>query len=245
MCSSDLGIGSVAKAFDLLEEIGLLGVAGIGTLSERTGLPKPTVVRMVRTLLSCGYVDQVSPRGGYRLTSKLDRLAVRFYRLPAILEAATGIADDLTLRLLWPAAIAERVGGQMVVRYSTIPSSPYAHAATTVGKRLSLATSAHGKAWLAATGSADDAEAAGAAREMPSEASLEYIRARGYATRSLGNDPTTNSIAVPVIAQGRVAATIGLTFFARSLDQAAIAALADELCGAASAIGHRLSEATA
>lgn len=118
-------------------------------MCEYLGLPKPTLVWMLGTLVHRGHVPQVSQRGEYRVTSKLHSLGGGFSGVPAVIETSTDIAEKLTEDLLWPISIAQRDGDVVVVRYSTIPHSPYAHARSTISKRLLLWTSAHGKAWLA------------------------------------------------------------------------------------------------
>ena len=66
----------LVKAFSLIES--LAGVGGSATLAElatATGQAKPTTHRVLRSLMSMGYVEQ-SPDGEYRLTHKLRRFAL-------------------------------------------------------------------------------------------------------------------------------------------------------------------------
>lgn len=65
------GVQSVARAFDLVEVIAARG--GAATLSELaavTGLPAATAHRLLRTLISCGYLIQMQDRR-YGLSKKL------------------------------------------------------------------------------------------------------------------------------------------------------------------------------
>jgi IclR family mhp operon transcriptional activator len=119
--------------------------------------------------------------------------------------------------------------------------SPYAHARSTVGKRLPLWTSAHGKAWLAnlsaecmPTPPACEPDTGYSAEALL--AALRHVHEAGYAMRSFGRDPTTNSIAVPIFEQNRVVATLGMTFFVRSLPAAAVAEMGARLRHAADQI---------
>ncbi|MBA2933969.1 helix-turn-helix domain-containing protein [Sphingomonas sp. CGMCC 1.13654] len=246
--SNDLGdetIRSVARTFKLLELLSGLESASIGELSRRLCFPKPTVVRMIRTLVQGGYVHQASPRSDYCVTSKLRRLGAGFSGLPAVMEAAVQVADRLTAELLWPISIAQPAGDATIVRYSTIPASPYAHARSTIGKRLPLWTSAHGKAWLAHLPLSErpappaHEPATGESAEMLLT-DLRHAIEGGYAIRTLGRDPTTNSIAVPIFEQGHVVATLGITFFARVLGPAAVRRMAQLLLEAATEIGTLL-----
>lgn len=231
-------IRSVTRTFQLLELLSVMGSASIGQLSRDLGFPKPTVVRMIRTLVEAGYVHQACPRSDYCVTSKLRRQGAGFSGLPAVMEAAMHIADQLTAELLWPVSIAQPAGEVSIVRYSTIPSSPYAHARSTIGKRLPLWTSAHGKAWLSHL----------PMRERPKPpkvepntgetadvliAELGHVIERGYAIRTFGRDPTTNSIAVPIFEQDHVVATLGMTYFSRVLGHEAVRQMVNRLRKAA------------
>ena len=57
--------------------------------------------------------------------------------------------DALTKEYLWPFAVATLDHNAMVVQYSSIPLSPLAHARSTLHKRASLISRAHGLAYMA------------------------------------------------------------------------------------------------
>jgi len=237
----DDSIRSVTRTFQLLELLSGLGSASIGQLSVQLGFPKPTVVRMVRTLVQGGYVHQASPRGDYCVTSKLRRLGAGFSGLPAVMEAAIHIADQITAEVLWPISIAQPAGEVTIVRYSTIPTSPYAHARSTVGKRLPLWTSAHGKAWLSHLPAEErpkppmfEPNTGESAEVLLND--LRHIVDCGYAIRTRGRDPTTNSIAVPIFEHGHVVATLGMTYFSRVLGPEAVRQMVNRLIEAVSGI---------
>ena len=235
-------IRSVAKAFALLERISMIGTVSVGRLSAEADMPKPTVVRLMRTMMQCGYVRQATPRGDYCVTSKLSRLGASFAGLPAVLEAATARVDTLTEELLWPLSIATPEESDMVVRYSTMPISPYALARSTVGKRLSMWTSAHGRAWLAYHPLAEHLlEAAPAEERHWIGLELARTRERGHAIRSFGRDMSTGSIAVPILDKGIVVATLGLTHFLRAVRGDEIQRLAARLRAGAAEISRQLA----
>lgn len=78
---------TLVKAFNVLETMAVLGEeSGLADIAEAAGLPKPTVHRVLSTLVELGYVDRLS-LGVYRLTSRLRMITgdVRDYRL---IEAA-------------------------------------------------------------------------------------------------------------------------------------------------------------
>lgn len=69
------GIAVLDKAFQVLEAMsGLARAATLKELGELTGLPKPTLHRILQTLSDLGYVEQDHARSRYGLTLKLFRL---------------------------------------------------------------------------------------------------------------------------------------------------------------------------
>src|SRR6266705_1172025 len=75
------GVQSIARAFDLLETMADLGgIVGLSQLASRSGLPLPTIHRLMRTLLDLGYVRQ-EPSREYALGPRLVRLGENASRL--------------------------------------------------------------------------------------------------------------------------------------------------------------------
>ncbi|WP_120003720.1 helix-turn-helix domain-containing protein [Nesterenkonia muleiensis] len=65
------GVQSVARAFDLVEVIAARGgTASLSELATVTGLPAATAHRLLRTLITCGYLVQLQDRR-YGLSQKL------------------------------------------------------------------------------------------------------------------------------------------------------------------------------
>lgn len=90
-------IGVVEKTFAVLEAMSELGRrATLKELTEATGLPKPTLYRILQTLAKLGYVDQDHARSLYGLTLRMYELGrgdgfedIRQRALPAM-EALHG-----------------------------------------------------------------------------------------------------------------------------------------------------------
>jgi IclR family mhp operon transcriptional activator len=220
-------VKSVEKAFVVLELLNRQPITRLRDLAEGTGLPRSTLVRALETLIQLGYVRQVDRLSGYVVTDKVLSLSAGHHGLPAALEKLAARADALTHEWLWPASIATLDGDAMVVRYSTIPASPLAHIHSTINRRLSLARRAHGRAYLAFCPEEERDYLLGVIAGLPStapdfsrpalESLLEGIRSTGFARRAPELGPQTSTLAVPVWAQGRLVATLGMTFFARSI----------------------------
>jgi IclR family mhp operon transcriptional activator len=241
---------SLEKSFDILEIMNRHALATLADLHAETGLPKPTVARILKVLAARGYVEQVAPRGGWRLAGKVTSLSAGFHGGPAIVAVGRAHADRLTARRLWPVSIATLDMDAMTVRYSTIPQSPLAHVASTLNKRLSLTARAHGRAYLAFCRPAERAAlmalvAKSRDREdrltrVPAllEPALKAARRCGYATRHAKLAGDTETVAAPIRVGDRVLATFGMTFFRRAVTAEMQAALARDVIAAADAVAR-------
>ena len=125
-------------------------------ISERCGLPKSTVTRIVYTLTKRGYLIQVEPGGRYALgtatlalgSSMLARMDIRQFARPLMQELADFAG----------ATVALGVRDRLSIIYTEVARSAATLALTLqVGSRIPLATSAIGRAFLA---SASDRERA-------------------------------------------------------------------------------------
>jgi IclR family mhp operon transcriptional activator len=219
-------VQSVQRALALLAELNRQRVTSVGELHERTGLPKPTIVRLLETLIAQGFVASDNRLGGYQVTSKVAALSSGFHGAPMVIEAARPWAIDLTRKLKWPAAVAVLQQDAVFVRFSTIPDSPVSPFHATINMRLSLMTRALGRAYLAWCPKEERALLVGMLRtsadpeDRPKNLArtvqqlVRATRSRGFAERDPRVEPrNSGTIAVPIMADGQVLATLGLTYF--------------------------------
>ncbi|CAN5386167.1 DNA-binding transcriptional regulator [soil metagenome] len=243
----------MVRAVELLKALNLQPVSTIDFLHEKTRIPKPSIVRMMQTLESCGLVKHAPQRGAYYLTSEVRSLSYGYHSEPMMVEAAAPLLDELTLRVKWPVAIAMLDDLSMVVRYSTIPLSPLALRHSTLNVRLSLVSRAIGRAYLAfcspeqqeallyALAASSAPEDFGARDVAATRSMLADVRDKGYAIRDTRFWPASNTLAVPVFDSHGVACSFGLTFFASTMKpEQAVERHLPELQDVAQKIGERL-----
>ncbi len=101
------------------------------------------------TLRQEGYIARDPIRSIYRLTAKVRDLSFGFDERSLITDIGADIITAVTREIRWPLAIGTLDGTEVVVRYSTMPDSPYAVRNTTVDHRHSLLETAMGMAYLA------------------------------------------------------------------------------------------------
>lgn len=200
------GVQSLQRAFDLLE--GLADAGGEASLSElatTTGLPMPTIHRLIRTLVTLGYVRQ-HPNRRYALGSRLIRLGENAGRQfgtwarPLLAELVDEVGETANL------AVLEH---DEVVYVAQAPSRHSMRMFTEVGRRLLPHGTGVGKAMLSQM-APDDVRALLRRTGMPAytpntfqdpEVLLRHlteIAARGYALDESEQELGVRCVAVPV-----------------------------------------------
>ncbi len=137
---------SVERTFELLE---LLADAGgevaLSQLAESSGLPLPTIHRIMRTLLTGGYVRQ-QPSRRYSLGPKLIRLgetagrSLGAWARPYLADITDAVGETSNMAIL---------DGDQVVYVAQVPSPHAMRMFTEVGRQVDAHCTAVGKAMLA------------------------------------------------------------------------------------------------
>ncbi|MES2508769.1 MAG: DNA-binding transcriptional regulator [Pseudomonadota bacterium] len=246
-------VRAVERAIELLQCLNRQPISTLDLLHRQTGLPKPSLVRLLQTLVGIGLVNHAPQHGSYYLTSAVHTLSSGYHSEPRIIEAAAPIADAFTARFKWPVAVAVFDTDAVVVRYSTIAQSPLSLLHSSINMRLSLVSRALGRAYLAFcppdeqeiilgllahSAEEEDEPAQDHAKAMKM---LDDTRRQGYAVRNPAVRPVSNTLALPIYENGRVVASFGLTWFSSALPvKDAVQTLYPEMKAAAEKISVRL-----
>ncbi len=214
---------SATRTLALLKAMNQRAVSSVRDLAADTGISKPSVVRLLAILIEDGYVRRASKAGSYILARDVLQLAAGFRDDALIERAAAPRMEALTARVGWPAALGIFEQGAMVVRYSTIPTSPLSWYRTTLHHRLGLLESAMGLAYLAfsdehvRTALLSSAPPEELGVFAPLKERLEQVKLRGYAIRVPTATHPTLSLSVPLLVRSRVLAALSLTLFGRAM----------------------------
>jgi IclR family acetate operon transcriptional repressor len=143
--SRDGSVQSLRRAFELLERLADTGgEASLSELAGTSGLPMPTIHRLIRTLVALGYVRQNANRR-YALGARLIRLgenaSMQFgsWARPLLAELVEEVGETANL------AVLER---DEVVYVSQVPSKHSMRMFTEVGRRVLPHGTGVGKAIL-------------------------------------------------------------------------------------------------
>lgn len=222
-------IRSVERAIDLLQALNRRPLSTLHDLHKDTGLPKPSIVRLLRTLEAKGLAAQSSGYGTYQLLGRVKTLSCGFHHEPLIIEVAEEIMIEFTKREGWPLALALFDLDAMIVRASTIPYTSLSLFHSSLNMRLSMVSRALGRAYLAhckpneqkiileIVKRSKDPEDREARDKEAMARMIKHVRRCGYATRDFGIEPRSSTIAVPIREDGKVIACLGLTWITAAM----------------------------
>ncbi|GAA1510759.1 allantoin degradation transcriptional regulator AllR [Streptomyces synnematoformans] len=245
------GVQSLERAFDLLERMADAGgEVGLSELAGSSGLPLPTIHRLMRTLVATGYVRQ-QPNRRYALGPRLIRLGESASRLlgtwarPHLARLVDETGETANMALL---------DGDEAVYVAQVPSRHSMRMFTEVGRRVLPHSTGVGKALLAQL--PDDAVRALLARTgMPAATertltspdaflrALAAVRADGYAVDDNEQEMGVRCLAVAV-PDAPTAAAVSISGPAGRLTEAATERMVPVLREAARQLSAALTDTT-
>ncbi|WP_164868100.1 helix-turn-helix domain-containing protein [Rhodovarius crocodyli] len=218
-------VRGLARGLMALEALNRRGSATALELARDTAIPRPTIYRLMQTLLEEGYVTRSPSDDRFRPRLKVRALSDGFEDEHWIGAVAAPAMQALTRRLLWPCDLMTLEGTHLVIRETTHRIAPYSIDRNMAGREIPLLESSAGQAYLAALPEAEARELVGlAARdEVEARAALRGVagaRRRGHGLRQGGPRwPHTGSVALPVRHQGRLLGSLSVIWMARVIGQ--------------------------
>ncbi len=183
---------------------------GNGEIAERTGLPRSTVSRLTKTLVTFGMLDEVRAERSYRLAAALLSFGHAVRMGSPVLNVLGPLmrAESTRRRLNVGLATADRA--MMVylesIRYNRRPTLR----TIVAGQQVPMELTSLGRAYLAGVAEGDRAKlmtqfrrrSAAAARALIADihASIRAVRRDGYCAMSW--QPGVLAVATPIVADG-------------------------------------------
>jgi IclR family transcriptional regulator, mhp operon transcriptional activator len=258
-------IQSLERGLHVLAKLREMRAASLHDLHRATGIPKPTLTRILYTLYRQGLVWQRMADGAF-LPSHLMLQRGRLDDTAWLVEIASPVLERLCERVMWPSVLSvPRLDHMEVVEtnsprayFDELPAGP-------IGFRANLLRSASGRAYLAFC---PDAEREAVLRRLRDRDVVGHelahdpvavrrivaaTRRRGYSVRApdFGGhysktrrelDDGRSSIAMPVRSGGHVLACVNLTWRRKALTLTQVVdRYAGDLCTAVTTIEGRLA----
>lgn len=222
---------AVTRALRLLRRLNHQDITGLNELHQAMRIPKPSLVRLLDTLIALGYVRSDEARKGYCLEPAVEELGAGYHSGALLVEAGAALCGELTARVKWPVSIAVLDGTAMTVCFTTLRDSPVQPFGKILAKRRSLLLTGLGRAYLAFCPPQERAiltrmlreEVPPAARRTIDEAIAEAV-SLGTTQDFIERDPaapadSTWTLAMPIFSNERVLGTVGLTYFLSAIER--------------------------
>ena len=220
-------IEPIRRAFSVLQALNRRRSTTLAVLAAETGLPRPTVVRLLHTLIALGYASRVSREAGYRLTDQVLTLAggVRF--IDHLVDAAIPHMSRFTREQGWPLYLGTLSTGGMAVRHSTAPESPMSFETAGYGRRSPMLMGALGRAWVAFCPEEERRSilrGIGVRQGPALKAALDRIQRDGYAFTVPPRPMRIHGMAVPILDKSRVVGCVSMRFPRSAMSETAAGA---------------------
>lgn len=145
-------INALARGLDVLHLLQTDGALTLHALHLRSGIPKPSLLRILATLKSKGMVWQRMVDGAYLPSHSLLDLARLMDREQTLVEAASPVLARLAETEEWPSTLAVPRLTHMEVLESNVKRATLDHIPIgPLGFKVNLLRSSSGRAFLAAT----------------------------------------------------------------------------------------------
>ena len=243
----------------------------LNDIHQATGLPRPTLLRILRTLELGGMVRRGMGDGLYRNGYRLQRLAENLDETDRLAEIAAPILDSLCQKVRWPSDVVvlrrwEDEKAVMEVKETSRAHSPFTVNHILIGFGVNIPMSAAGRAYLAfcPVDEREEIITLLAASNEPANYCvrdrakfnrvLDGVREQGYAVRDrnfVGGYPDVRpfpdddlqAIAVPIQTAERVHGAVTLIWLRQAMEtDEFVSAYLSDLRAAADEINQKLAD---
>jgi IclR family transcriptional regulator, mhp operon transcriptional activator len=233
-------VTAALRALDVLLAVNRLKEASVGDIHRETGLNRPTVVRMLETLIHAGFVSRRPSQPVYLPTGRTLDLSSGYQKHEEMALAAAPTLARLHKALQWPSDVAVFDRDAMVVA-RTSRGEGFVHFNRRPGYRAPLLGTSLGLAFLgfcddetrdaalAALGESSDPWNALARQPETLRRLLATVRRNGYAVMDKdyserSYNGTASAVGVPILLGGRPVGSLNLMFLRDAIDEAGVIA---------------------
>lgn len=142
-------VAALMRGLDVLRSLNERGPSTVGELHQATSIAKPTIVRMLETLVHAGYVDVLAIDRRYQVTARVLQLSNGYELQQQLLKLARPILNQYRTQVGWPIELSVFDLDAMVILDTSREPDTFSVNRKT-GSRLPVLSSALGRAYLSA-----------------------------------------------------------------------------------------------
>jgi IclR family mhp operon transcriptional activator len=222
------------RGLSVLEALNGRPVSTVEGVAKATGLPKPTVVRMLGVLVSAGFAQRLPRRRGYMLDERALDLSSGFRSQDAVVETARPHLSAFTAKYKWPLVLATLDIDAMRIRASTAQESPFSAVgdrAYFIYRRVAILPSAIGRAYIALCPDEERNALVALLRVSPRaidrpaqdpryiEALVRGVRKDGFASSDVVPGDVMTGVAIPIFIGETVLGTLAIRYFHKAISE--------------------------
>lgn len=246
-------VTALIRGLKILQCLNEYGPQSVGDLHQRTGIAKPTVVRMLETLQHSGYVDDGNTHRHYSVTARVLELSNGYDVSAHLLNAALPHINRARQELGWPIELGVFVQDAMTILDTSRPSGAFS-INRKPGSRVPVLKTALGKAFLASLPSPElesvlaklsqdpnpDYDLARRPEQLMDE--IQRIRQNGYSLSDRETLTNGRALATPVFRGDTPVASVNIVVHTSALSQQQLQEqIGPEMIDLAQKISHDIS----
>jgi len=222
-------VRAVERAFKVLQAINSRDGAKATEIALETGIPRPTVYRLLETMEQLNFIVRDRLSNKWRVALHAKSLSSGFREADWVCQTVIPEMVRFGKRILWPVDLMVLQNDRMEIRESTYYLSPYALDRGMVGTQLPLIDTASGRAYLAFASEDESQNIISGlevmygtkmplmTRDGPLDAVLAQCKELGVGFRKQGFRADTMSIAAPIFKDNSVVACITIIWLSSAL----------------------------
>ncbi|MGR3378916.1 DNA-binding transcriptional regulator [Salipiger abyssi] len=225
------GVRSLARGLAILRHVNRMGEVRPGDIAKATGLPRPTVYRLLETLEELGYVVFSATSGYVRVTRLAAALGDGHAVTSEICQITGPLFAEYAGRVVWPLDLTVYNNAAMIIQETTHNRSPLSIDRGMTGYKLPILRTSAGRAYLSFCPDQErqiildhirrlaDPEDGPFLEPRWLDRLISETRARGIAVRDAGEfRARTASLAVPIRSEGELLGCISLIWIRSAMN---------------------------
>ncbi|PCH93815.1 MAG: transcriptional regulator [Rhodobacteraceae bacterium] len=223
-------VRALMRGLDILRYINTNGAAKPAQIAQETGIPRPTVYRLLETLEEAGYVYYSASSNRVRVTRLAASLGDGFAMTSRMCQIAAPLFAQYSPKIIWPLDVTVYDNAAMVIQETTHGRSPLSIDHGMVGYRLPMLRTSAGRCYLGLCPAEERDLILEHLRrlndplDMPFFAPefldrmLQEVQERGIAMRDAAEfRPKTSSIALPIWSSGLLVGCLSMIWVKQAM----------------------------